>query len=249
MKKNSNRTLELADLQHTLMSTCNSLSRPIRKSQLIKMVTDLFECNTPKQTEFALIDLIEQGSLCQQGHFITTQEFASTWDGNVTAVDEAIVKFLLSLKEEAKHDLFFNVYAQEPLTPHLFFQFVRMNYPVLLCRTGTALACMEYLEMSFPYGLNNDFYAELNDYPVSDRWLTTFFDNPDCRIFIKNMNVHKNHVNIQVVLVAGKKRSYRKANADFDELVANLPRYFDKNMAVHIRKSLTAFSSNQKRKK
>lgn len=248
MKKN-NKILELADLQHTLISTCNYLGRPIRKSQLIRMVTELFECNTPKQTEFALIDLIERGSLCQQGHFITTQEFASTWDGSVTAIDEAIVKFLLSLKEEAKHDLFFNVYAQDALTSHLFFQFVQMNYPVLLCRTGTALACMEYLEKTFSYGLNNDFYAELNDYPAGDRWLTSFFDNPDCRIFIKNMNVHKNHANIQVVLVAGKRRSYRKANADFDELVANLPHYFDKNMIVHIRKSLTTFSSNPKRKK
>lgn len=249
MKKNSNRILELADLQHTLISICNSLGRPIRKSQLIRMVTDLFECNTPKQTEFALIDLIEQGILCQQGHFITTQEFASAWDGNVTAIDEAIIKFLLSLKEEAKHDLFFNVYAQEPLTPHLFFKFVQMNYPVLLHRADTALACMEYLEKTFPYGLNNDFYAELNDYPVKDRWLTSFFDNPDCRIFIKNMNVHKNHANIQITLVTGKRRSYKKANADFDELVANLPRYFDKNIVLHIRKSLTTFSSIHTKKK
>lgn len=248
MKRNNNKTLGLADLQSTLLSACNYLNRPIRKNQLIKMITDLFECNTPKQVEFALLDLIEQGRLFQQNHFIVTPEFASTWDGTVTSADEGIIKFLLSLKEEAKKDLFFHVYAQEPLTPHLFFKYVRMAYPVLLCSTDTAIAFMEQIANTLPYGLNNLFYAELNDYPVKG-WLTTFFNNPDCRIIIKSMDLHKNHVNIQVVLIPSQKGNYRKANADFYEFKENLPHYFDKDMVVHIRQSLITFSGSKKRKK
>ena len=63
MKKTDNRILELADLQKVLLSTCTYLNRPIRKNQLIKMTTELFECNTAKEVEFALLDLIEQGKL------------------------------------------------------------------------------------------------------------------------------------------------------------------------------------------
>lgn len=138
MKKNTNRILELADLKQVLLSTCTCLNRPIRKNQLIKMVTEVFEYNTPKEVEFALLDLIEQGKLQQKNYFIVTPEFASTWDGVTTAADEGIVKYLLSLKEETKHDLFFNVYAAEPLTPHNFFKYIGMKYPALLHRQDTA---------------------------------------------------------------------------------------------------------------
>lgn len=248
MKRNNNKTLGLADLQSTLISTCTHLNRPIRKNQLIKMITDLFECNTQKEVEFALLDLIEQGRLCQQNHFIVTPEFASTWDGTVTSASNGTINFLLSMKEEAKNNLFFNVYAQEPLTPHLFFKYVKMKYPVLLHRADTALAFMEQMDKTLPYGLNNYFYAELNDYPVKG-WLTTFFNNSDCRIIIKSMDLHKNHANIQVVLIPSQKGNYRKANADFYEFKENMPHYFDKNMDVHIRQSLTTFSGSKRKKK
>ena len=128
MKKYNTMILELADLQKMILHICDYLNRPIRKSQLIRMVTELFECNTPKQTAFALLDLIEQESLCQKDYFIVTPEFASQWDGTITAADEGIIKFFLSLKEEAKHDLFFDVYAPEPLTPDNFFQYVTRKY-------------------------------------------------------------------------------------------------------------------------
>ena len=62
MKKTDNRILELADLQKVLLSTCTYLNRQIRKNQLIKITTELFECNTAKEVEFALLDLIEQGN-------------------------------------------------------------------------------------------------------------------------------------------------------------------------------------------
>lgn len=68
MKKTNGKTLDLADLQRTIISTCTHLNRPIRKSKLIQMITDLFECNTPRQVEFALIDLIEQGKLYELGY-------------------------------------------------------------------------------------------------------------------------------------------------------------------------------------
>ena len=243
------KTLGLADLQSTLLSTCNSLNRPIRKNQLLKMITDLFECNTQKEVEFALLDLVEQGRLCQKNHFICTPEFASTWDGTVTSADEGIIKFLLSLKEEAKNDLFFHVYAQEPLTPHNFFKYIEMKYPMLLHRADAALAFMEQMDKTLQYGLNNLFYSELNDYPVDDRWLTTFFNNPDCRIIIKSMDLHKNHVNMQIILIPSQKGNYKKANDNFYEFEENLPLYFTKDMVLHIRRSLITFSGSKRRKK
>ena len=146
MKNNiNNRILELEDLQDMLISICNHLNRPIRKSQLIKMITDLFECSTPKQIEFALIGLLEQKKLCQQDYFIITPEFATSWDGIVTASDEGIIKFLLSLNEDTKFDIYFNVYAKEHLTPSVFFKYVKMQYPALLHKTDTALTYMEQM--------------------------------------------------------------------------------------------------------
>ena len=247
MKKYNTMILELADLQKMILHICDYLNRPIRKGQLIRMVTELFECNTPKQIEFALLDLIEQESLCQKDYFIVTPEFASQWDGTITAADEGIIKFFLSLKEEAKHDLFFDVYAPEPLTPDSFFQYVTMKYPALLHKNDTALAYMEQMEKVFPYGLNNDFYAEMNDYPA-ERWLTGFFAHPDCRIFIKNMDFHKSHVNIQVVLLPGKKRSYKNAQEHLEEFKQHITAYFDQTMYIHVSKSLTSFAGGRKRK-
>lgn len=242
---NNNRILELADLQKTLLAVCTNLNRPIRKSKLIKMATELFECNTPKQVEFALISLLEQGRLREQAYFIVTPEFYLTWDGQATAADEKIIKFLLSLKEEVKHDAFFHVYAKEVLTPHIFFKYVQMKYPALLCRDNTPFAYMEQMEQIFTYNLNNDFYAEFNDYPTY-RWFTKFFSNNDRRIFIKSMDTSKNHVYIQLALLSGKKGSYRKAYQDFTEFAEHFPAYFNQNMHIHIKKSLTTFTGGRK---
>ena len=147
------KTLELTDLEAMLLAICATINRPIRKSQLIEMVTDLFECNNQKQVDFAILDLIEQEQLIEYKHFIVTPDFYATWDKKVTAQDEGIIKYLLSLKEEAKHDIFFNVYAPEPLTPSTFFKYINMVYPALLHREDTALAYMNYFDNALGYGL------------------------------------------------------------------------------------------------
>ena len=248
MKKNTNRILELADLKQVLLSTCTCLNRPIRKNQLIKMVTGIFEYNTPKEVEFALLDLIEQGKLQQKDYFIVTPEFASTWDGVTTAADEGIVKYLLSLKEETKHDLFFNVYAAEPLTPHNFFKYIDMKYPALLHRQDTAYTYLEQLENTFPYELSNDFYAEKNDYPAR-RWFTKFFDSPECRIIIKNIFAGRSYANFQIVLLPGKKRSYRKAYSDFEEFKQNISTLFSKDVKIQVRRSMTTIPFGRRKGK
>lgn len=115
MKKNNNRTLELADLQKILLDVCTNLNKTIRKTQLLKMITELFECNTKNQVDFAILDLIEKDKLHYTKHFICTPNFAATWDGTVTSADEGIIKFLLSLKEEIKNDIYFSPYAQNHL--------------------------------------------------------------------------------------------------------------------------------------
>ena len=248
MKTNTNRILELADLKQTILSICNTLNRPIRKNQLIKMITDLFEYNTQKEVEFALLNLTEEGRLQQKDHFIVTPEFASTWDGVTTAADEGIVKYILSLKEEAKHDLFFDVYAQEPLTPSYFFKYINMKYPALLRRQDTAYAYMEQLESTFPYGLSNDFYAEKNDYPAR-RWFTKFFDSSDCRIIIKNIYAGRSYANFQIVLLPGKKRSYKKAYSDFEEFKQHISTLFNKDVKVQVRRSLTTIPFGRRKGK
>ncbi len=248
MKKNTNRVLELASLQKVLLSTCTHLNRPVRKNQLIKMVTELFECNTVKEVEFSLLDLIEQGKLQQKDYFITTPELSTDWDGTVTATDEGIIKFLLSLREEAKHDLFFNVYAQEPLTPHNFFKYVGMKYPALLHRADTAHAYMEQISSLFQRELSYDFYAELNDYPTG-RWFTTFFNSPDCRIIIRSISTGRNYANFQIVLLPGKRKSYRKAYKDFAEFEQNISSLFNKDVKVQVTKSLITIPFGKKRRK
>lgn len=239
MKKIRNKTLELADLQRMLIFTCDHLNRPIRKNQLIKMITDLFECNTKKEVEFALLNLIEEGNLQQKDYFIVTPEFASSWDGVSTAADEGIIKYILSLKEEAKHDLFFNVYAEEVLAPHNFFKYISMKYPALLRRQDTALAYLEQLENTFPYELSNNFYIEKNDYPIAGRWFNGLFDSPDCRIIIKNIFTGWNYADFQIILLPGKKRSYKKAYSDFEKFKQNIFSLFNRDVKIQTRRSLT----------
>lgn len=248
MKKNTNRTLVLSDLKQAILSTCNTLNRPIRRNQLIKIITDLFEYNTQKEAEFALLNLIEEGRLQQKDYFIITPEFASDWNGISTATDEGIVKYILSLKEEAKHDLFFNSYAEEPLTPHNFFKYISMKYPALLRRQDTALAYLEQLENTFSYELSNDFYAEKNDYPTG-RWFTKFFDSPNCRIIIKNIFAGRNYANFQIVLLPGKKRSYKKAYSDFEEFKQNISSLFNKDVKIQVRRSLTTIPFGRRKGK
>lgn len=249
IKKNTNnRTLELVDLQKMILTICSSLNRPIRKSQLIKMVTELFECNTPKQIEFALLDLIEQAKLIEEKHFIVSPEFSKQWDKMITAADEGIVKFLLILKEEAKHDIFFDVYAPERLSPSIFFKYVRAKYPALLERNTTALTYMEQIETISPCGLTSDFYMEMNDYPTN-RWFTSFFDNPDCRVFIHRIEVHKKYIILRLMLLPGRKRSYAEAHKQFEEFEAHIGTYFNKKRNIHCKSTLLTMRTGNGRRK
>lgn len=250
MKKNNNKTLELVDLQKMLLDICTNLNRPIRKTQLIKMVTEVFECNSKKQVEFAILDLIEQNKLHYTKHFICTLEFATTWDGTVTAADEGIIKFLLSLKEEIKIDIFFSPYADEPLTPATFFKYVELKYPALLKREDTALAYMQQIDNSFSDIANNNFYIEFNDYPTN-RWFTSFFNDKDCRILIKNIDQHKKHLNIHLLLLPSTRRSYKLAHEQFEEFEKNIKTYFDTNTNLHIKTTLLTMitGTNPRRKR
>ena len=237
MKKNNNRTLELADLQKMLLDICTNLNRPIRKTQLIKLVAEIFECNSQKQVEFAILDLIEQDKLHYEKHFICTPEFAATWDGTVTAADEGIVKFLLSLKEEIKFDVYFSPYAEETLTAATFFKYLHFKYAALLQREDTALAYMEQIDNLLPDVANNNFYMEFNDYPTN-RWFTSFFNDKDCRVVIKNIDQHKNHLNIHLLLLPSTRRSYKLAHEQYEEFKDNVELYFNNNIHLHIKTTL-----------
>ena len=249
MKKNNNRTLELVDLQKMLVDICTNLNRPIRKTQLIKMVTEVFECNSQKQVDFAILDLIEQDKLHYKKHFICTPDFATSWDGTVTAADEGIIKFLLSLKEEIKIDVYFSPYAPEPLTTAVFFKYVHFKYPALLQREDTSLAYMQQIDNLLPNIASNDFYIEINDYPTN-RWFTSFFNDKDCRIVIKKIDQQKNHLNIQLLLLPSIRRSYKLAHEQYEEFEQNIKSYFDKNIHLHIKTTLlTMITGTRPRRK
>lgn len=241
----------LAALQKVIIDTCTSLNRPVRKSLLPRFIIEFFECcTTPKQISFALLGLIETKQLLESGSFLVTPEFASGWDKNVTAMDEGIIRFFLSLKEEAKHNLFFNVYAEEKLTPSSFFKYVGMTYPSLLRRNDAALALMEQMANIFPpNSLNYEFYVQLHDYPLDDRWLTKFFSDPDRRIIIRNIFSGRNYANFQIILVSGRKGSFQKAYQDFNELRQNIPSLFSKDMEVQVKKSLITISAKRQKGK
>lgn len=242
------KTLELTDLEAMLLTICSKLNRPIRKSQLKAFVTELFECNTNKQVDFAILALIEEKQLVEYKHFIVTPDFYATWDKNVYAQDEGIIKFFISLKEEIKHDVYFDVYAPEPLTPSTFFKYINMVYPALLHREDTALAYMNYFDNALGYGLNNSFYAEKNDYPAN-HWFSAFFDNPDCRLIIKSIDLHKNHVDLFVILLPGKTRNYSMAKEQLQELEEHIKNYFEPHMIIHTKsKPLSMLTGDTRRK-
>lgn len=247
MKKRINtKILELPDLQTLIIEICNRLNRAIRKTQLINMVIELFECNSKSQVDFAILGLIEQNKLHYTKHFVCTSAFASTWDGIITVADEGIIKFLLSIIYEAKADLLFHPYTNETLTVSNFFQYVEMKYPALLKRTDTSLAYMEHFHKVYPYLMSNDFYVEFNDYPTK-RWLTDFFNNPDCRIFIKDIYNDRYYLRLQVILIPSK-NNYKKAHQQYKEFVTHIKKYFEDNVTVDLSvQLLTVIMNNHQR--
>ena len=246
--KNS-KTLELTDLEAMLLSICSNLNRPIRKNQLIRMVTELFECNSKKQVEFAILNLIEHGQLMQKDFFIITPDFNATWDGTVTMQDEGIIKFLLSLKEEVKHDAFFDVHASECLTPSIFFKYVNMTYPALLHREDAAKAYAQQFDSHTLYTMAHYLYIEMNDYPTN-RWFTKFFDNPDCRIIITEIKQNNNkHVSIKLMLLPGKKRSYKLAHEQYREFKEKIQIYFLSDVTIHFSYTTLSMKTGTKAKR
>lgn len=244
----NNKTLELSALQDMLLTICSKLNRPIRKSQLKAFVTVLFECDTNKQVDFAILALIEEKQLVEYKHFIVTPDFYATWDKNVYSQDEGIIKFFLSLKEEIKHDVYFDVFAPEPLTPSIFFKYIEMTYPALLHREDAALAYMEQFAKDLDYALNNDFYAEKNDYP-SNRRFTKFFDNPDCRIFIKDINLYKNQVSLTIITLPGKTRNYSIAKKQLLDFEVYFKSCLKPDMIMHTKiKPLSMLTGDNRRK-
>lgn len=247
----SKTKLDLEKLQETLVLLCSTLNMPLRKTIIHTFIREVFDFgNSIKNIDFALLDLTEQGILIQSSFFICSPECSSSGRTIPTATEEGIAKFLASksMKEEIKHDLFFSPMATDRITPQQFYKYVTLKYPALLAGTDAALAYMEQLEKILTYGLSDNFYAELNDYPTN-RWFSSFF-NQDCRIVIKNIDQHKNHINIQLLLLPGKRRSYQLSHEQFEELKDNLSVYFDKSIHLHIKTTLlTMITGTRPRRK
>ena len=232
MKKNKqNIALDLQGLQNLLIRICTTINMPIRKKVLIKMVTDLFEYkNSKKAVEFALIELVEQGLLFQKDYYISANK------GKLipTATEEGIIKFLTShfTKANIKSTFGFNPAEELAITPHIFFKYIQDKFPELISGADMSLAYMQKIENTLPYGLNNSFYAELNDYPT-DRWLSTFFDE-DCRLIIHRITCQKNRICFHLLLLPGRRRSYKKAHEQYEAFEENISTYLENHMEVQV---------------
>lgn len=224
-----NIKLDIDQLEKLLLEICQNIQMPIRKSQLIKFPAEIFEYkNTKKQIDFALTGLIDQHMLIETKHFICTPELADLNRTSATPTEQAIVSFLLSgnLKESMKTDIHFNPLSNRKISPKDYFKILKMDYPALIS-SSPAQAYLEFLNRKI-FNLNDCLYKELNEYPYTDGFITKFFANRDCRLFIKSITEYKNKIIIQVVLLNGK--NYKLAHENFDILKQNLPAYFKKKI-------------------
>ena len=85
-----------------------------------------------------------------------------------------------SFIELMKHDLFFNVYAEDKVSFELYTKYLKMDFPGLV-GNHRALDRMNQIQEKFEYGLSNQFYVEMNDFPTG-QFLSSFLDDNDNRI-------------------------------------------------------------------
>lgn len=250
--KQKERKLELSELQNLITDFLERLYMPLRKSMLYRFIDETFEYdNTEKEVNFALVSLIEEGQIKEEKYYIASLSYAKAHRHIVpSATEEGIIRYISSktLKETIKHDLFFNVYAKEHITPDLFFKYLDMEYPALIGE-GRALHGLEFISGLMEYGLQNQLYVELNDYPTSF-YLTSLFTDEDSRLIIKDIKVNRLYVNVDVILVPGKKGSYKLAKENYEKLCTYFPTYFSQNKRVCIHyKLLTMITGTKPPKK
>ena len=209
------RNLELHQLENMILSICTYMYRPIRKTMLIKLVTDLFETNTKKQVEFALAALLDEHRIYEYKNYIHIFKYPTHWDGTTTAADNAVPKYLLTLKEEAKEYCYFFFGAEEPLNVNDFFYFIDRFYVGLLGSGLPSDKNMLHIIDNADWYVKDNIFRELNDSYMGP--LTQFFNKKDCRILIKNVCQLYKGVKINLLLVPGKKGGYTQAHEQYKE--------------------------------
>lgn len=222
-KYSNNIRLELEDLKNYITSIFYHLQgRPIRKSKIIQMVTETFECNTPSQVEFALLELIDEHEIYQEGKFISTDpDFRYP-----TPMDEGIINLLCSpaVKDEAKSALLFNVNSNEHLTPDSFFKYVDKHYGSIFYAYKDYATLVHFVNHADGF-LKNQIFEELNDYPT-ELWLTKFFADRDCRIIVGKIESNKKYTDISLILLPNRKGNYKLAWEQAEEFRQHVGDYF-----------------------
>ncbi len=241
--------LGLEELQDLIQSILDNLYMPIRKSQLSRFIIELFEYgNTRKQIEFAMLGLVDHGYVSEDRFYVAATSYVHEYHTCIpTATQEGIIKFFLSgnLKEQMKHYFFFDVYATERITPHLFFKYVSSEFPSLVSE-NRVINAMDHIDNIIPWGISNQFYVERNDFPTG-LWLSSFLDDRDNRIIIKSIENNANHINISLVLLPGKRRSYEKAHENYKMFSTYFPSYFI-GKKIHITTTtLTMITGNMRK--
>lgn len=226
-----NIKLDIDQLENLILEIFENIKMPIRKSQLLKFPINVFELkNTKKQIDFALTGLLDSGRLIQTKHFICTPELADLGRTKATPTEQAIVAFLLSgnLIESMKQEIHFNPLSNRRISPKDYFKVLKLEFPALIS-SEPAKAYLEYFDRKI-FNVNNCLYTELNDYPYANGFITKFFDDRDCRLFIKSITEYKSKIIIQVVLLNGK--NYKLAHEKLDILEQNLQEYFSKKIII-----------------
>lgn len=248
MNKQKN-ILELDKLQKLILDLLDFIYMPMRKSQLSRFINGVFSYdNRPKQIEFALIELIENGSIKEEKYYIASADYVSEHKSIVpTATQEGIVKYISSKSfiELMKHDLFFNVYAEDKVSFELYTKYLKMDFPGLV-GNHRALDRMNQIQEKFEYGLSNQFYVEMNDFPTG-QFLSSFLDDNDNRIIITSIVKKKDLVILKALLVPGKHRSYKKAHINLQKLQNYLPSYFPSKKVYINTMLLTMVCGNSKK--
>ena len=248
MNKQKN-ILELDKLQQLILDLLDFIYMPMRKSQLSRFINGIFAYdNSQKQIEFALIELIENNSIKGEKFYIATTDYVSEHKSIVpTATQEGIVKYISSksFTETMKHNLFFNVYAEDKVSFELYTKYLKMDFPGLVGK-HRALDRINEIQEKFEYSLSNQFYIEMNDFP-SGQFISSFLDDDDNRIIITSIVKKKNLVIMKALLVPGKHRSYKKAHINLQKLQNYLPSYFPKKKVVINTMLLTMVCGNSKK--
>lgn len=233
-----NIKLDLEQLQNVILQILENLKRPISQTKIHRFIRELFEYNnTNDEIDFGILTLSNNNSIVKKNNLVIHSDYAHSWDGKLTPMDEGISCYLLSLKEVAKFDIFFSPFADNNLSCKIFFKFVQMNFPWLL-GNEQALPLLEYITDHCGYKNISQLYKEMNEYPTNE-WFTSFFNNKDCRLLITHFESKRTAVIFKLILLPDSKKDCSTAKTQLTQFQEKVEGYFQDYKVIVTYKNLS----------